>query len=64
MSLEQIKAAIASGKHVHWMHEGYEVTRDKAGQYHITFTATCDCIGLTWSDGVTLNGKPWDFFTR
>ena len=64
MTLQEIKDAIEAGKKVHWANEGYEVIRDSIGQYLIVWTQSGNCIGLTWQDGVTLNGKPQDFFTE
>jgi len=76
MTLEEIKAAIESGKHVCWSNRAYDVIKDKLGQWLIvcgrssekSFSAlranlngyTC---GLTWLDGVTMNGNPDEFFT-
>jgi ribonucleotide monophosphatase NagD (HAD superfamily) len=54
-----IKAAVDRGAVVYWMNPTYPVTRDSVGQYLIGRGAAC--IGLTWADGITLNGKPEDF---
>lgn len=62
MTLDEIKAAIAAGKTVHWANEGYVVIKDKIGQYLIMYTGNRHCIGLTWADGVTMNGTPEQFF--
>lgn len=64
MNLEQIKAAIEAGKKVFWSNEGYEVIKDSIGQYLIRCIWNDHCIGLTWRDGKTLNGKPEEFFVR
>jgi hypothetical protein len=64
MTLAEIKQAIADGKKVHWSNKGYEVQRDKNGEYNIIYLANMHCIGLTWLDGVTMNGKPEEFFTE
>lgn len=61
MTLEQIKQAIAEGKKVYWASALYEVIKDNIGQYLIKCGGSC--IGLTWADGVTLNGKEEEFFT-
>lgn len=61
MNLEQIKQAIADGKKVFWASALYEVIRDSRGEYLIKCGPSY--IGLTWADGVTLNGKESDFFT-
>lgn len=62
MTLQEIKKAIADGKRVFWVNEGYEVIRDRIGQYLIVYEPTGYCIGLTWMDDVTMNGKPEEFF--
>lgn len=63
MALEEIKAAVLAGKTVHWMNTGYVVVHDSKDQWLIKFLPNDHCIGLTWADGVTLNGQPQDFFT-
>lgn len=62
MTLEEIKAAVDAGNRVHWVNSGYVVTRDRLGQYLITFTRNGSAIGLTSRDGTRLNGKPDEFF--
>ena len=62
MKLEEIKSAIEQGKTVHWASELYEVIKDKNGEYLIWCKANDHCIGLTWMDNVTMNGKEKDFF--
>jgi hypothetical protein len=62
MTLSQIKHAIAQGKRVYWDSTRYEVILDSKGQYLIKSNWNAYCIGLTWADGVTLNGKEEDFF--
>lgn len=64
MTLEEIKAAVDEGKTVHWANEGYKVVKGANGEYLVCFTANNHCIGLTWRDGKTLNGKPDEFFIR
>lgn len=63
MNLQQIKQAIADGKKVYWASALYEVIKDNIGQYLIKCKSNGHCIGLTWADGVTLNGKEEEFFT-
>ena len=63
MKLQEIKDSVLAGKKVYWANKGYEV-RFKYGQWYIfcniaNFEHT---IGLTWQDGVTLNGKEEEFF--
>lgn len=63
MTLQEIKDAIAAGKTVHWSNDIYKVICDRNGEYLIKCIVNNNCIGLTWRDGVTMNGKPKDFFT-
>jgi hypothetical protein len=61
MTLEEIKAAVEVGKTVYWSNRSYRVVKGVADQWLIK----CDnghCIGLTWTNGTTMNGKPEDFF--
>ena len=63
MLLDQIKvAAVLAGKTVHWQNKVYIVQVDNAGQWYILFTPNNNYIGLTWQDGVTLNGKTEQFY--
>lgn len=62
MSLDQIKQAISNGYKVHWSNSAYDVIQDKIGQYLICCNHNKSCVGLTWQDGITLNGKESDFF--
>ena len=62
MNLEQIKQAIARGDKVNWSNNAYEVIVDSVGQYLIHCHLNDSYIGLTWRDGVTMNGKEDDFF--
>ena len=64
MDLQEIKDALAQGKTVCWGNEGYVVYKDRLGNYLITFTPNGHTIGLTWSDGVTMNGKEDEFFIK
>lgn len=60
MTLAEIKSAVESGKHVYWQNAAYRVVRDDLGQWLIVHRA--NVIGLTHDDGVTLNGKPFEFY--
>ncbi|MBI6727142.1 hypothetical protein RYA05_04220 [Pseudomonas syringae pv. actinidiae] len=62
MSLNEIKDAVEAGKAVHWANTGYVVIKDRVGQFLIKCTSNDSIIGLTHRDGVTLNGKPEEFF--
>jgi hypothetical protein len=61
MTLEEIQAAVKAGETVHFSNEGYTVIKDSLGQWLIAHKGGY-CIGLTWRDGVTMNGKPEDFY--
>jgi hypothetical protein len=63
MKLSEICRAVDEGLMVHWQNREYQVVRSSMHpSYLIRSTATGHCIGLTWADGVTLNGKEEDFF--
>ena len=65
MTLEKIKQAIKEGKRVFWSNELYEVKRYKdTEEYIIICASNNDCINLTWTDGVTMNGNEEDFFIK
>ncbi len=61
MNLKEIKLAIDQGKKVFWSNPNYQVIKDSKGQYLIVCSLNDSCIGLTWKDGITLNGKKKDF---
>lgn len=61
MTVDEIKKAVDDGLVVHWVNSYYTVIKDKKGQYLVK-CANGHCIGLTWMDGVSLNGKPEEFF--
>lgn len=63
MNLQEIKQAIAEGKKVYWSDLSYQVIKAN-DEYLIKCNNNNHCIGLTWADGVTLNGKESDFFTK
>lgn len=61
MTVDEIKKAVDEGKIVRCSNELYLV--HKVGDsYLITCTHNDHTIGLTWLDGVTLNGKEEDFY--
>lgn len=60
MTLEQIRAAQKLGLTVHWANEGYTV-HDNSIVWAFG-TPKANSIGLTWSDGKTMNGQPDEFF--
>lgn len=63
MTLNEIKAAVDQGKTVCWSNEAYEVVKAR-DEYLIVFIHNDHAIGLTWRDGVTMNGKPEEFFVK
>jgi len=62
MTLPEIKRAIAEGERVYWSTDLYEVILDSIGQYLIVCKLNNHTIGLTWMDGVTMNGEEDEFF--
>ena len=66
MTLEQIKEALKNGKRVFWCNHNYEVIADPLGggrvQYLIHSKCNDNYIGLTWTDGVTMNCNSEDEF--
>ena len=64
MTLEEIKAAVLAGKRVCWANRNYEVACDDFGQWLIRCKVNDYTTGLTWRDGVTMNGKPEEFFVN
>ena len=62
MTLSQIKTAVDQGKTVYWGNKNYQVIKNKFGDYIIYMASNKNEIGLTWVDGVTMNGAEEDFF--
>lgn len=61
MTLAEIKAAVAAGQTVCWGNRSYVVELAPVG-YVIRCLSNDTLIGLTWRDGVTLNGREDQFF--
>ena len=64
MTLDEIKSAVDQGQIVNCQNSLYTVIKDKLGRYLIKCSTNDDCIGLTWLDGATLNGKPEHFYIK
>ena len=62
MNAAEIRTAVDAGLVVHWSNASYRVIRDSSGQYLIQCESNGHCVGLTWLNGVTLNGEPGDFY--
>ncbi len=62
MNLSEIKTAVDNGQTVHWSNTGYVVISDRPGHYLIHCLSNDNYCGLTWLDGVTLNGEESQFF--
>lgn len=63
MTLQEIKNAVDEGREVRCGSEGsYRVIKDHLGQYFIEFPPNGHLIGLTWEDGVTINGLEEFFY--
>ena len=61
MNAQEIRAAVEAGKTACWANRGYRVIDGGIAGYLIECQSNGHCIGLTWNDGVTLNGKPEEF---
>jgi len=64
MNLNQIKQATLAGQQVYHGSPCYVVVHDSKDQWLIVCTLNNYTIGLTWQDGVTMNGKPEEFFMQ
>lgn len=69
MNIEQIKAATNAGLQVCWASLAYTVEADTGAScgFSIVYEAGSpkeNRIGLTWSDGTTINGDADDFFVN
>jgi hypothetical protein len=65
MNLQEIKNAIGKGLPVYWQELNYKVIKQTEDDYLIKHDGGhCGSmsIGLTWSDGLTLNANEEDFF--
>lgn len=63
MEVSEIQVAVSSGLVVCWKSPEYQVVRSEVdGRFFIKCLPNGHCIGLTWADGVTLNGNPDDFY--
>lgn len=63
MTLQEIKKEVENGNKVYHQTFYYEVIKDSKNQWMIKGNNGY-CIGLTWADNTTLNGKEEDFFTN
>ena len=62
MTLAEIKHEVTNGQTVCWANTGYRVISNGSGYYLIVCQQNQHCIGLTWKDGTTMNGRPSEFF--
>jgi len=62
MTLQEIKSAVDRGQSVKWANQLYDVIKDSLGQYLIICCSNQYTIGLTHTDGKTLNGRPSEFY--
>ena len=67
MNLEQIKTAVDHGLIVHWKNGVYTVVKDSSAfsGYAVAYrlgTVQENRIGLTWSDGIRMNGRMEEFY--
>ena len=65
MKLQEIQDAVTSGKAVCWATDNYDVIKSlKNNQYYIVCNRNQSTTGLTWRDGITLNGKESEFYIK
>ena len=64
MTLLEIKQAIKHGIVVYWSNDLYTVQGENLNRLNIVCSSNNHCIGLTWLDGVTLNGKESEFYIK
>lgn len=62
MTLAEIKQAVQEGKKVHWSNKLYTVEYDNYTKDYNIVCTNGYVIGLTWQDGITMNGKEEDFY--
>ena len=63
MTLQEIQAAVMAGQTVYWASTLYVVKYASAIDEFLIYCLSNDtCIGLTWQDGVTMNGSEDQFF--
>ena len=60
MTLQQIKQAVLTGHIVHWSNDSYQVVYNNG--IWLIQCVNGHCIGLTWLDGVTMNGDESEFY--
>jgi hypothetical protein len=61
VTLQEIKDAVAKGQTVCWQVDGYRV-RQAGSKLLVVCLSNGSAIGLAWADGLTMNGKPEDFY--
>ena len=62
MNVNEIKAAVNAGKNVCWAGDAYEVKKYAGDDWCIVCSINGYTVGLTWRDGVTLNGDENQFY--
>ena len=65
MTLQEIKEAVNAGKTVLWHNTGYKVKKNISFNGEESWIISIEnghAIGLTWTDGTTMNGKEEDFY--
>lgn len=63
-SLAEIKEAVDRGENVYWSNSNYKVIKDSIDQYYIWSQSNDSYIGLTYTDGETLNGDLEEFYIK
>lgn len=64
-TLADIKDAVRAGLEVRWATDNYKVVANQRGdQFYIVSQFNGYTIGLTHTDGVTMNGKIEEFYIK
>ena len=63
-NVDEIKKAVDDGLDVRWSNDNYKVIKDANGQYLIMSQINNHCLGLTWRDEQTMNGKSSEFYVK
>lgn len=61
MTVQEIKKVVDNGQTVFYRSHAYRVV--KYGERYLIEHTRGNTIGLTWRDGITLNGNENDFYT-
>lgn len=64
-TINEVCEAVKAGRKVHWSNENYVVGVDMLGSWFIAYrpwSKNPNYVGLFWTDGVTSDYRPEDFY--